>query len=255
MSNDKSPAFQFYPQDWLSSPRIAMMSLEEQGAYIRLLCYDWTNDGIPKESLLGLSTLKVSSPLVEGCFVGHPYKENFLTNERLLTEREKQKAWKKKCSDAGKKSALKRSKEASKNTSKVSSILVATKQQLTGNSSSSSSSSSSINKNTKKSEIEEIYSAYPKRTGKGSALPKIEKALRSISFTDLLAKVKLYAKSRIGQESQFTPAPTVWFNQERWDDDANTWFEFGIPKEKKVYSQAEQDAHYAERERVANLQS
>ena len=37
----KSPAFQFYPNDWLSSPRITMMSPAEEGAYIRLLCYDW----------------------------------------------------------------------------------------------------------------------------------------------------------------------------------------------------------------------
>jgi uncharacterized protein YdaU (DUF1376 family) len=48
MSN-KSPAFQFYPQDYLSSARVAEMSLEEEGAYIRLLCYCWTTGSIPAD--------------------------------------------------------------------------------------------------------------------------------------------------------------------------------------------------------------
>jgi hypothetical protein len=33
----KSPAFQFYVKDWLSSGRIAMLSLAERGVYIQLL--------------------------------------------------------------------------------------------------------------------------------------------------------------------------------------------------------------------------
>jgi len=41
----KSPAFQFYPQDFLVGT--AMLSAEETGAYIRLLCYSWTHDGLP----------------------------------------------------------------------------------------------------------------------------------------------------------------------------------------------------------------
>jgi uncharacterized protein YdaU (DUF1376 family) len=43
----KSPAFQFYPQDFLVGT--AMLSAEETGAYIRLLCYSWTHDGLPDD--------------------------------------------------------------------------------------------------------------------------------------------------------------------------------------------------------------
>jgi uncharacterized protein YdaU (DUF1376 family) len=43
----KSPAFQFYPQDFLVGS--AMLSAEETGAYIRLLCYSWTHDGLPDD--------------------------------------------------------------------------------------------------------------------------------------------------------------------------------------------------------------
>lgn len=37
---EKSPAFQFYPADWLDF-RVLRMSLAAQGAYIRLLCHMW----------------------------------------------------------------------------------------------------------------------------------------------------------------------------------------------------------------------
>ena len=44
------PAFQFYPQDFLVGT--AMLSAEETGAYIRLLCYQWTNDGLPNDKVI-----------------------------------------------------------------------------------------------------------------------------------------------------------------------------------------------------------
>lgn len=45
-----TPAFQFYPQDFLVGT--AMLSAEETGAYIRLLCYQWTNDGLPNDKVV-----------------------------------------------------------------------------------------------------------------------------------------------------------------------------------------------------------
>ena len=46
---NKTPAFQFYPGDYLSSQRVSLMTLEEEGAYIRLLCYCWKNGHIPSD--------------------------------------------------------------------------------------------------------------------------------------------------------------------------------------------------------------
>lgn len=43
----KLPAFQFYPRDWLASPSVMMMTLAEQGAYMRLLSFQWLNGSIP----------------------------------------------------------------------------------------------------------------------------------------------------------------------------------------------------------------
>lgn len=51
MPND-APAFDFYPERWLSG--VAMFSDAEQLAYLRLLCHQWLNDGLPDD----LATLK-----------------------------------------------------------------------------------------------------------------------------------------------------------------------------------------------------
>jgi uncharacterized protein YdaU (DUF1376 family) len=110
-----SPAFQFYPNDWLSSPRITLMTPEQEGAYIRLLAYDWANDGIPDDdahlatlSRMGEGWFKGGSRVVRECFGKHPSKEGHLTNARLEKEREKQREWRQKSSDGGKKSAASR---------------------------------------------------------------------------------------------------------------------------------------------------
>lgn len=110
-----SPAFQFYANDWLSSPRIMVMTLAEEGAYIRLLAYDWANDGIPDDddrlavlSRMGDGWLKGGSTTLRTCFASHPRKQGYLTNPRLEQERKKQEAWRSKSRDGGKKSAQKR---------------------------------------------------------------------------------------------------------------------------------------------------
>lgn len=117
---NKPPSFQFYPDKWLSSPQVALMSPEQEGAYIRLLCYDWDNDGLQDDdgqlarlSRLGEGWLKGSSTIIKECFIAHPKKPGFITNKRLLKERKKQKSWRKKCVAGGKKSGESRRKQGS----------------------------------------------------------------------------------------------------------------------------------------------
>ncbi len=107
-----SPAFQFYPSDYLGSLRVQMMTLEEEGAYIRLMAYCWKNGSIPADPDLvarligkGASTTLVTKVLamfkIADC--GTKY-----SHERLDFEREKQRVWREKSSEGGKKSAEKR---------------------------------------------------------------------------------------------------------------------------------------------------
>ena len=45
----KAPAFQFYPRDFVSDPKVAAMTNAEVGIYIRLLCYAWLDEGLPHD--------------------------------------------------------------------------------------------------------------------------------------------------------------------------------------------------------------
>ncbi len=68
-----------------------------------------------------------------------------------------------------------------------------------------------------------IYEAYPRKVGRPAALRSILKALKQFPFDFLLERTQTYAKAREGQDETFTPIPTTWFNQHRFNDDAETW--------------------------------
>lgn len=119
----KAPAFQFYPNDWLSSAHVAMMTPAEEGAYIRLLCYAWSDPdcSIPDDdetlsrlSRLGEGWLKGGSQMVRKCFEPHPTKTGRLVNVRLLSEREKQARWREKSKQGGINSGKSRGYKAKK---------------------------------------------------------------------------------------------------------------------------------------------
>ena len=38
---DRAPSFQFYPRDYLADSAVQAMSFDEQGRYIRALCFSW----------------------------------------------------------------------------------------------------------------------------------------------------------------------------------------------------------------------
>lgn len=106
-----SPAFQFYPKDWLSSEHILIMTPAQEGAYIRLLALAWLNAdcSLPDDdaqlaalSRLGEGWFNGGSGVVRACFT---VRGDRLVNVRLLSERKKQAEWRKKSSDGGKKSA------------------------------------------------------------------------------------------------------------------------------------------------------
>ena len=116
MARNKPPAFQFYPDAWLSSADISLMTPAEEGGFIRLLCHAWLEPdcGLPDDDkiLAKLSRLNRTWNRVSG----HKLRAKFrsengrLYNDRLLEERRKQLKWKEKSSTGGKKSAAARGK-------------------------------------------------------------------------------------------------------------------------------------------------
>lgn len=111
MAIGKPPAFQFYPDSWLSSQDIMLMSPAEEGAYIRLLAISWLSEdcGLPDDddvlsrlSRLGEAWFKGGSTVLRNKF---EKRDGRLYNLRLLEERKKQEEWRVKSSEGGKKSA------------------------------------------------------------------------------------------------------------------------------------------------------
>jgi uncharacterized protein YdaU (DUF1376 family) len=108
----KSPAFQFYPSDYLSSQRVQMLTLEEEGAYIRLLCYCWQHGSIPADPeqiarLVGKGASTTLATTVQAMFKQSKTEER-LVHDRLEREKCKQAVWREKSAEGGRKSAEKR---------------------------------------------------------------------------------------------------------------------------------------------------
>lgn len=92
---NKSPAFQWYPRDILSSARVQELSLEEEGAYRRLLDFCWLNGSIPADPercarLIGKGACIRIADAVQKLFTPHPDDPTKLIHDRLELEREKQ---------------------------------------------------------------------------------------------------------------------------------------------------------------------
>lgn len=154
-----SPAFQFYPRDFLSDPAVMMMNNAELGAYVRLLCHAWDppprEDGTPvpvghlpfEEDLLSaLANVTKKCWRKTAGKIGRAMKYDVNTNttysKRLVAEWEKQQKHRDSASEAGKKSAAARSRTVNGKPTAVAAALVS--QPTDFNSSSSSASSDFI---------------------------------------------------------------------------------------------------------------
>jgi len=110
MARGKSPAFQFYPDAWLSSMDVRVMGPVGRSAYFDLLCHAWLQRdcGLPDDdeqlailSGVGSDWERVSAR-VRAKFRAEGGR---LYNDRLLEERGKQTGWSQKSSNGGRKSA------------------------------------------------------------------------------------------------------------------------------------------------------
>lgn len=113
---NKSPAFQFYPDDWLGSKAIALMKPSHEGGYIRLLCYQWNDPTctLPNnfEQLRVLSRLgaefRSAWKYLKQVFVPFPKDKTRVYNVRLYEEMLKQQQHREEMAAAGKRGAMAR---------------------------------------------------------------------------------------------------------------------------------------------------
>lgn len=254
----KSPAFQFYPQDYLSSARVAEMTLEEEGVYIRLLCYCWTTGSIPADpqrcaKLAGKGCSIETATAVQRAFNVRSTDVERMVHDRLEKERESQKIRREQASKAGKKSAESRSKQA-KNPAKTPRFNGRSTdvQQNINPSSSSSDEDESVSSKRKKRKcssaaddaFDQFWNVYPRKIDKGHARKAWAAAIKKTTPESIIAKATLFADLSAGKEDQFIAYPSTWLNGERWEDEIKKkrdpfWY-MDLPEaEREAYVRAE----------------
>ena len=195
--HNKSPAFQWYPKDFIADIEVQMMTPEQRGAYIMLLSYAWLQDEqgtLPNDDEI-LATL--SGLNGRWADVGHVVKRMFnidgerLVHKRLLKEKMKQIERREICSRAGKASANKRLRDKKHVQHKGNTR--STDVQHKGNTSSSFSSSSSNNI------FDSFWKEYPKRNGRKQGKQTCQNwwngTGEKYDKEQILAAAKNYAKS------------------------------------------------------------
>ena len=117
MKDTKLPHFPFFARDWLTDERVMLMTLECQGAYLRLLCYQWLEGSIPDSPKKLASLCMTSLEHFEAEIwpdIGDAFNEiavQRLQNPRLETIRVETEAKVAKAIENGKRGAAKRWKD------------------------------------------------------------------------------------------------------------------------------------------------
>lgn len=238
----KSPAFQFYPDSWLSSMDITLMTSAEEGAYIRLLCHAWLSPdcGLPADSraLQTLSRLGSAWSKSEATIRAKFRQEDGrIYNDRLLAERSKQEVWREKSSAGGKRSGAIRREAHHEPKTKGGSLLVDDFNEPNGNSSSPSpflvntkakthtptaakSAAVSVSDQVEGWFSQEFWPIFPRREAKVAAL----KAARAVLKTPELRAAALRALTLqlpdlTSRPPDKRPHPATWISGRRWEDE------------------------------------
>ena len=109
MSKEKSPAFQFFPRDFISDERVMVMDMAQRGIYITLLCFCWTEGSIPADPKAVLKLCRIGPEYESGlapvlaCFATLDDNPNRLIHQRLERIRAEQAERRQKRVEAGRK--------------------------------------------------------------------------------------------------------------------------------------------------------
>lgn len=113
VKKEQSPAFMFYVKDYESDENVKGMSLEQEGAYLRLLLHGWLHGSIPEDVPTIAKICRVPRAKMARLWNGirpcwKPAGNGRLKNKRQERERRKQKEYRQGKAEAGLKGAQKR---------------------------------------------------------------------------------------------------------------------------------------------------
>lgn len=205
------------------------MTLEAEGAYIRLLAYSWQDGSIPAD-VEQLGRMCKCSPkkmavlwdsYIRDCFRPLETNPDRLVNERLEEVRQKLLAFKTGRSEAGKKGAAQTWKDHGSANGKPNGSAIV---EPIANDGSPFSSLQSPKKEYPE-DFEVFWDMYPRKVGKGKALKswkkvKPSRVLVQIIF-EAIEKQKL-SRDWMKENGQFIPYPATWLNEKRWDDEVQS---------------------------------
>jgi hypothetical protein len=224
----KDPAFLFYSSDFLSGTML--MSDEEKGQYITLLCLQHQKGHLKEKEIL--SICKSYNEDIFSKFKKD--KENNYYNERLEFEANKRKAY-----SESRRNNRKKKEENETYEEDMKNICNSYEEHM-------ENENININKNiilnkdkdnrvigeegkekveilqTWETQFDEFYSKYPKKVKKQDVKKWFQKNKPSNElFSSMLDSLEQFRASTDWQKDggQFIPYPSTWLNQKRWEDE------------------------------------
>ncbi len=224
----KDPAFLFYSSDFLSGTML--MSNEEVGIYIRLLCLQHQQGHLKEEDMISIgATKKIFSKFIKdnkGCYY----------NERLEYEVNKRKAY-----SESRRNNRKKKEEKETYVKDMQNICNSYEKHM-------ENENININANIIKNrdrdkrgmgeeeeekepeildiwetQFNEFYSLYPKKVKKQEVKKWFQKNKPTNElFSSIMHSLEQFRASKEWQKDggQFIPYPSTWLNQRRWEDES-----------------------------------
>mgnify|MGYP004561009037 CR=1 FL=1 len=224
----KDPAFLFYSSDFLSGTML--MSNEEVGIYIRLLCLQHQQGHLKEEDMIRIGvTKKIFSKFIkdnEGCYY----------NERLEYEVNKRKAYsesrrnnrKKK---EGKETYVKDMKNICNSYEEhmeneninINANIIKNRDRDKGGMGEEEEEKETEILDIWETQFNEFYSLYPKKVKKQEVKKWFQKNKPTNElFSSIMHSLEQFRASKDWQKDggQFIPYPITWLNQKRWEDES-----------------------------------
>jgi uncharacterized protein YdaU (DUF1376 family) len=225
----RTPAFQFYPNDFLGSSKVQRMSLTERGAYITLLSHCWLDHGLPTDLKTLAAILHVKSIQFERMWSGALHecfyeKNGKLQNARLDRERKKQSDFSRRQSDKAHASWESRRNAKSGNAAAM------PERHTSGNALQSSSSSSFASSSSEEREhaqesraidldFADFLAAYPPERRKAGYMVQqwFLSAVGKVGVPALFEALNNHKASEQWTVAKKIPGMDTWLKEERWN--------------------------------------
>lgn len=222
----KSPAFSFYPDSWVLGT--LSMSFEEQGIYLRMLCFQWANGPQNATAYVNACGFRYEEQVNQILKSKFQFDGESYFNQRLEDERSKQEQFRGKQRENGAKGGRPKTQRITQTKPKNNPGLnpnetqTITQTKPKQNPSVSDSVSDSITDSDSQNTFVRFWQTYPRRTAKGAAERAWANAIKKAPAETIIEAAAVFAQSDKGR-GEYCPHPATWLNGKCWEDDPAMW--------------------------------